>query len=90
MTDLLNILIWELGRTTVMFLAWFWDSELSGPRLLAKIVICDQARVSCGSNYVYPGQRWVLKLVLDIIIVFLFSIGPNDTGYSLCMMKVFN
>ena len=28
-----------------------------------KIVMNDQARVNGGSNYEYPGQRWVLNLV---------------------------
>ena len=32
-------------------------------RKIAKIVIYDQVRVNGGSNYEYPGQRWVLKLV---------------------------
>ena len=27
----------ESGRPTGMFLAWFWDSKLSGPTLIAKI-----------------------------------------------------
>ena len=30
---------------------------------IVKIVICDQATVNGVSNYEYPGQRWVLKLV---------------------------
>ena len=30
---------------------------------IAKIVISDQGRVNGGSNYMYPGQNWVLKLV---------------------------
>ena len=40
-----------------MFLARFWGK-------IAKTVICDQARVNGKSNYEYPGQRWVLKLIL--------------------------
>ena len=31
---------------------------------IAKFVIYVQARVNGGSNYEYPGQRWVLKLVV--------------------------
>ena len=27
---------------------------------IVKIVICDQTTVNGGSNYYYPGQRWVL------------------------------
>ena len=29
---------------------------------IAKIVIYDNARVNGGTNYDYPGQRWVSKL----------------------------
>ena len=30
---------------------------------IANIVIYDQARVNGWSNYEYPGQGWILKLV---------------------------
>jgi len=30
---------------------------------IVKIVIYKEARVKGGSNYKYPGLRWVLKLV---------------------------
>jgi len=44
----------ELIRTTVMFLAWFWDSKLSGSTFkgkIAKIVIYDKVRVNGGTNW---------------------------------------
>ena len=72
-----------------MFLAWFEILNWVGPLLLAKIVIYDQARVNGGCNYDYPGQSWVRK-ASSLYYYCLFSIGPNDTGYSLFMMKVFN
>ena len=64
-TDLHQMFLGELERTIWMFYAWFWDSNLSGSTFngkKAKIVIYDHARVTCGSYYEYPGQRWVLKL----------------------------
>ena len=64
MTDLSQILIGELGRNTEMFLAKI--PSLVGQLLSekkTKIVIYDKARVNGGTNYDYPGQGWVLKLV---------------------------
>ena len=43
-----------------MFFAWFWDSKFIGEK--ACIEIYDKARVNGGSNYNYPGQRWIPKL----------------------------
>ena len=45
-------------KTTGMLLAWFRDSPLSVSTFfvkIAKIVICDQARVNGGSNSEYSG-----------------------------------
>ena len=57
--------VWERGKATGMFLAWFWDSQLSRfiGKIIAKIVIYDQARENTGSNYENLGQRRVLNLV---------------------------
>ena len=38
----------------------------------AKIVIYEKVRVSGGSNYEYPGERWVLNLVQYKIILDYF------------------
>jgi len=45
MTDLLQILIGELGKTAGMFLALFIE------KTIAKIIISDQVRGNGGSNY---------------------------------------
>ena len=48
MTDLPQILIMELGRTTGMLIAWFLDFKLSKK---AEIVIYDRAWVNGGNSY---------------------------------------
>ena len=66
-TDLPQILILELGRTTEKFLLLFLILSWVGPpiqRKIVEILIYDQERVNGGSNYEYPGQRRVLNLVL--------------------------
>ena len=45
----------------------FGESKLSGSTLIAKNDFSDkidQVRVNDESNYEYPGQRWVPKLVI--------------------------
>ena len=68
LTNLPQILIWELGRTTGMFLAWVQGAQLSGSTVLAKIYFpckIDQERVNGGRNKL--GQRWVPKLLYYIL-----------------------
>ena len=58
---------WETRENHGNVVSLVLDAMLSGSTLkrkIAKIVIYDQARVNGGSNYKYPGQRWVLKLVV--------------------------
>ena len=53
-TDLPQILLGELEKTTGMFLTWFSDSKLSTStfiKKISKIVIEDQARIYGGSKY---------------------------------------
>ena len=59
----------------------FLDSKLSRStfiRKIIKIVIYYKARVNGETNYDYPGQRWVPKLVFNpllVCLVCLFSIN---------------
>jgi len=66
LTDLPQILIGELGRTKELFFANFCLISCVGQLLKGKkanTVIYDQARVNGGSNYEYPGQRCIFKLM---------------------------
>ena len=43
---------------------------------IGKIIIYDKARVNGGTNYDYPGQRWVPKLVYNKGTEFLLHFYP--------------
>ena len=74
LTNLPQILIWELGRTTGMFLAWVQGAQFSGSTVLAKIYLpckIDQERVNSGRNK--HGQHWVSKL---LCLYYIVAKGP--------------
>ena len=67
-----------------MFLAWFWDSKLSKFTFIGKN---KARRVNGGTNFDSPGQRWVPKLIFNIIAIFnglinnyLFTISEDLPG----------
>ena len=55
---------------------------------IAKIVIYDQARVNGGSNYEYPGQRWVLKLVINTTMNMIHITFPVNTTHTTHVQNV--
>ena len=85
LTELSQIMIGELGRTTEIKLAWFKDSKLSGFILLkekiSKFVIYDQARVNVGSNWATLGSQATYK---NRIWVFLQDVS-DPTGNTIVL-----
>ena len=80
-TELPQILIREIGRTTGMFFVWFWDSKLSGSTLIAKIFFTGkivQFRINGGSNYDHPMQSWVSRLVIYNIDILHLKIQTHS------------
>ena len=66
-----SILIVDLRRVTGMFLAWFWDSKLSGSTFNGKntkIVIYNRGQVNGRISNELPRPRWVPKIVLSKVV----------------------